>query len=169
MDMLIGLVYTALGACIAGASTYFANKQQRKYQMQDFRKNLLLRKYEEIYVGLSDHAEFENEVSMRVVGEVGFGKKFKSEDLNASIKGSKLGMNIRFYAPELLHEYTKIETECAKIGKSVIDLISKPGELSDEEREEIVRGTAIPAAVIGKTARTAQEKLARMVAEQIKA
>lgn len=166
MEAVIVLLGTVLGACIGLLFTYVTNRQEHSRRRQEFKRDLMIEKHEEIHADLSECVKWSSEVSMLMLGEIGFNKKFNPKDLSTSMAHSKLGMHVKFYAPELMLEHEQIRAQMNIIAKAAGKLLLK-GVATKEEDKQLVATAVAACKIIEKNAEEAQDKLAVLVKKQI--
>ena len=168
MEAITGLIGTIVGACIAGYFVFHREKKQREHEQQKQKRELLLQKYEQIYKDLSNYSHFVGEISMQMISEVGYGGKFDPGKFTATLKDCDLAMNITFYAPEISEQLQDIEAQHTIAARAMTEFLLK-SEASHEERSKFTGDAAVASAMLTKTVKEAQEKLASLAYEQTNA
>ena len=168
MNALIGLIGTIVGAGIAGFFMFHREKQQRTFEKQKQKRDLLLKKYEEIFRDLSNYEIYGSEISMQMISEAGYGGKFDANKLSTSLRDNTLIMNATFYVPEIIPEITLIEEKLNIVTRAVTAFLLKV-DAPLEQKSKFSEEALVASAELSRVAKAAKSKLAELAGKQVNA
>ena len=161
MEALIGFFGTLLGAAIAGGFTFYKDRQQRGYDREREKRELLIEKYEDIYQQLNKWAISANSITMEMLSETGFGGKFDASKFSPADE-TVVKMNVQFYAPELTSKIENISNQYAIVLRAVTNFLLDDN-ITKSGKEEITSNTAVASTKLFREIESVQRELAKIV------
>lgn len=163
---LIGLSGVLIGALITGLFSFLQNKQSINSTKIEKKKELLLLKYENMYLDLNNYLEYVNEISLLSINSIDSGIDIKK--LKTDLKSNNFIMHSMLYTPSLLTYTEKLKVKLGNVVKPLGQLIiSNIAERT--EREKLIGDIVIASSELQAEVKNIQTELASLTTKLINA
>jgi flagellar basal body-associated protein FliL len=130
---LIGFMGVFLGALITGIFSFFQNQQSIKSAKLEKKKELLLMKYEQMYLDLDNYLQYVNEISVLSISSIDSGLNIR--ELKTDLKQNNFIMYSMLYTPSLSSHTEALREQIGRVIKPLSTLISSG---TREEKEDLI-------------------------------
>lgn len=131
---LIGFTGVLLGALITGIFSFFQNQQSIKSAKLEKKKEILLMKYEQMYLDLDNYLQYVNEISVLSISSIDSGLNIR--ELKTDLKQNNFIMYSMLYTPSLSSHTETLREQIGRVINPLSTLISSSG--TREEKEALI-------------------------------
>lgn len=163
---LIGLSGVLIGALITGSFSFLQNKQSINGTKIEKKKELLLLKYENMYLDLNNYLEYVNEISLLSLNSIDSGIDINK--LTTDLKSNNFIMCSMLYTPSLSAHTEKLQMKLGNVieplGRLIINSIA-----TREEKEKLISKIVIASSELQIEVKNIKIQLATLTTELINA
>jgi uncharacterized membrane-anchored protein YhcB (DUF1043 family) len=163
---LIGFSGVLIGALITGLFSFFQNKQSINSTKLENKKELLLLKYEHMYLDLNNYLEYVNEISLLSMISIDSGIDIKR--LKTDLKRNNFIMYSALYTHSLSTHTENLQKNLENVMKPLSQLIIG-ASATREEKEELIGDIVIASLELQKEVQNIKNQLVSLATELINA
>lgn len=163
---LIGFSGVLIGALITGLFSFLQNKQSINSTKVEKKKELLLLKYENMYLDLNNYLEYVNEISLLSINSIDSGIDITR--LKTDLKSNSFIMYSMLYTPRLSAHTERLQMKLGNVIKQLGQLIIST-IATREEKEKLIGEIVIASSELQIEVKNIKIQLASLTTELINA
>jgi hypothetical protein len=163
---LIGFSGVLIGALITGLFSFLQNKQSINSTKIEKKKELLLLKYENMYLDLNNYLEYVNEISLLSINSIDSGIDITR--LKTDLKSNSFIMYSMLYTPSLSAHTERLQMKLGNVIKQLGQLIIST-IATREEKEKLIGEIVIASSELQIEVKNIKIQLASLTTELINA
>ena len=163
---IIGFSGVLIGALITGIFSFLQNKQSINGTKIENKKELLLLKYENMYLDLNNYIEYVKGISLLSITSIDSG--IDIEKLKTDLKSNNFIMHSMLYTPSLSTHTERLQMKLGNVIKKLSQLIISTND-AREEKEKLTVEIVRAALDLQEEVEIIKSQLASLTAELINA